>query len=62
MGATPNLRTWQPNAGDAKNVADTKMLQTEAKETPDTVSAVNENVEYVSNHPSFGKDGATGRE
>jgi len=60
--STPNLRTWQPTASDAKNVADTKQLATEAKETPDTVSADNENVEYVSNHPSFGKDGATGRE
>ena len=61
MGATPNLRTWQPTAADAKNVTDTKMLQTEAKETPDTVSADNENVEYVVSHPSFGPDGATGR-
>ena len=53
--------TWQPTAADAKNVTDTKMLQTEAKETPDTVSADNENVEYVVSHPSFGPDGATGR-
>lgn len=61
MTMTPNLRTWQPTAGDAKLVADTKMLNTEASETPDTVKANNENKETVVSHPDFGQLGATGR-
>ena len=61
MPSTPNLRTWQPTAGDAKDVESTKMLNTEASETPETVTAVNENEEYVVSHPDFGQDGATGR-
>jgi hypothetical protein len=61
MAQTPNLRTWQPTAGDAKDVESTKMLNTEASEAPDTVTAVNENKEYVVGHPDFGQDGATGR-
>ena len=58
---TPNLRTWQPTAADAKDVQSTKMLNTEARETPETVTAVNENVEYVVGHPDDGPLGATGR-
>ncbi len=58
---TPNLRVWQPTAGDAKDVDSTKMLNTEAHETPETVKANNENVETVVTHPSFGDLGATGR-
>lgn len=61
MPQTPNLRVWQPTAGDAKNVEDTKMLNTEAREAPDTVKAANENKEYVVSHQDFGPLGATGR-
>lgn len=57
----PDLRTWQPTDSEAKDVYDTKMLDTEAKETPDTVTAVNKNVETVVSHPDFGSLGATGR-
>jgi hypothetical protein len=61
MAQTPNLRTWQPSSGDAKDVEGTKMLNTEARETPETVTAENQNTEYVVSHPAFGQDGATGR-
>lgn len=57
----PNLRTWEPTEGDAKNVDDTKMLSTTAKETPDTVSANNQNVEHVTVTPDHGELGAKGR-
>ncbi len=58
---TPDLRTWNPSDKDAKNVADTKMLNTEAHETPDTVTAVNKNEELVVTHPAFGDLGSKGR-
>lgn len=61
MPKTVNLRTWQPTDGDAKFVEDTKMLNTTARETPDTVKATNENKETVTSHPDFGPLGATGR-
>lgn len=61
MPKTPNLRDWNPSAGDAKNVEDTKMLDTTARETPDTVTANNDNKETVVTHPDFGTLGAKGR-
>ena len=61
MPETPNLRTWEPDASDAKNVDDTKMLNTMARECPDTVSATNTNVETVQKTPDFGTLGAKGR-
>lgn len=61
MPKTPNLRTWEPDAGDAKHVDNTKMLDTTAKETPDTVNGTNSNTETVVSHPQFGPLGATGR-
>lgn len=57
----PNLRMWEPSDSQAKNVQDTKMLDTTAKETPDTVSATNKNIEDTEKTPSFGELGATGR-
>lgn len=62
MPKTPNLRDWQPTEGDAKHVDNTPMLNTTARETPDTVTATNENKETVSTHPDFGKLGAKGRD
>jgi hypothetical protein len=61
MPFTPDLRTWQPKDSDAKDVENTKMLNTEAHETPDTVTAVNNNEEFVSKHPPFGELGSQGR-
>ena len=61
MPYTPDLRTWQPKDGDAKDVEDTKMLSTTAHETPDTVTAENNNEELVVKHPAFGELGAKGR-
>lgn len=56
----PDLRNFMP--GKPQNVEDTKMLDTEARETPDTVKATNDMKESVVNHPKFGPLGATGRE
>jgi hypothetical protein len=56
-----NLRDWQPDAGDAKHVDDTKMLNTVARETPSTVTDENSTKEYTVSHPSFGELGAKGR-
>lgn len=61
MGDLPNLRTWEPSDSQAKNVDDTKMLNTTARETPDTVNGTNKNVEDVNSTPSFGELGAKGR-
>lgn len=58
---TPNLRDFEVNASSAKNVEDTKMLDTVAHETAETVTATNDNSEYVVSHPSFGPLGSTGR-
>lgn len=56
-----NLRTWEPDDSDAKNVNDTKMLSTMAHETPDTVTADNKNVEHVTTAPDPGTLGVRGR-
>lgn len=61
MPYTPDLRTWNPSDKDAKDVEDTKMLNTTARETPDTVTATNNNEELVNKHPDFGELGAKGR-
>lgn len=58
----PNLRLWEPTDSQAKCVEDTKMLNTEAHETADTVTAENKNIEDVEKTPDFGKLGATGRD
>lgn len=57
----PNLRTWEPSDSSAKNVEDTKMLNCEARETADTVTAENKNIEDVVKTPDFGPLGAKGR-
>ena len=57
----PNLRTWEPSDSSAKNVDETKMLSTQAREVPDTVNGTNENKEDVNKTPSFGELGAKGR-
>lgn len=56
----PDLR--DPNfIGEPKNVEDTKMLNTEAHEAVNMTEA-NDNKEFVTSHPNFGKLGAKGRE
>ncbi len=62
MADVPNLRTFQPMASKAKDMADTKLFDTEAHETPDTVKATNTMEEEVVSHPKFGPLGAKGRE
>lgn len=57
----PNLRLWEPTDSQTKNVDDTKMLNTMARETSDTVSADNKNVEDVNKSSDFGTLGAKGR-
>lgn len=57
----PDLRIWEPTDSSAKNVEDTKMLNTTAHETADTVTADNKNIEDVTKTPSFGPLGAKGR-
>lgn len=56
----PNLRNAS-FIGKPKDVEDTPMLNTEARETADTVKAKNELKEEVTTHPAFGALGATGR-
>lgn len=56
----PNLRS-AAFIGKPKDVEDTNMLDTEARETPETVSAKNELKEEVVTHPPFGPLGAMGR-
>ncbi len=57
----PNLREWSPKESDAKMVMDTPMLNTEARETPDTVKSTNTNKEDTNKTPKFGPLGARGR-
>lgn len=57
-----DLRQWQPTESQAKNVMDTKHLNTTARETQDTVDDDNSNKEYVTTSPGLGKLGAQGRE
>jgi hypothetical protein len=61
MNRNSNLRDWEPTSGDAKHVDQTKMLNTEARETPETVTATNSTKEHVTSHPTFGTLGVTGR-
>lgn len=58
---TPNLRDFHPMASQAKNVDDTKMLDTVAHEPADTVKDTNDMKEYVTSSPKMGPLGATGR-
>lgn len=60
-GDYPNLRDWEPSDSQAKHVDDTKMLNTAARECPDTVNGTNSNTEDTNKTPSFGDLGAKGR-
>lgn len=55
----PDLRSFNP--GKPVDVEDTKMLDTVARETPETVSATNDMKELVNPTVDFGKLGAIGR-
>lgn len=56
----PNLRS-DDFITEPKNVEDTKMLNTTARESVD-MNETNKNKEHVTSHPNFGKLGAKGRE
>lgn len=60
MPKEADLRNFVP--GKPQCVEDTKMLDTEARETPDTVKGTNPMKEEVVSHMAYGKLGATGRE
>ena len=60
MPTEPDLRRFVP--GKPVCVEETKMLDTEARETPETVKGTNDMKEEVVTHMSYGKLGATGRE
>lgn len=49
----PNLKTWQPNSSDAKNVEDTKMLNTEARESMNYNESNDVGEEHIVTHPAF---------
>lgn len=59
----PNLRDLDFSESDAKNVEDTKLLNTMARENPDTVkSDPGDNMkEHVVGHAPFGALGIKGR-
>lgn len=56
----PDLRT-DKFIGKPVDVENTKMLDTQARETPETVRADNVIKEEVVSHPAFGPLGAMGR-
>lgn len=53
MPKMPNLKTFQPSEGDAKNVMDTKMLSTTARESMNYNESNNVGEEHIVTHPSF---------
>ena len=57
----PNLRTWQPDSGDAKNVDDTKMLNTQGSDSVDMNQANVVGKELINKDKISGPLGATGR-
>ena len=58
--ANKNLRDWEPSASDAKHVDDTKMLNTEARESRNNNES-NSTKEHTTSHPQFGPLGMNGR-
>lgn len=61
MAKVPNLRTFSPDSGDAKNVEDTKMLNTVARESVDMNESNEVGKELVNNNTVSGPFGMTGR-
>lgn len=61
MANVPDLRHFSPNSGDAKMVMDTKMLNTEARESVDNNEKNVVGKELVNNDSVDGPFGATGR-
>lgn len=61
MANVPDLRNFSPNSGDAKMVMDTKMLNTEARESVDNNEKNVVGRELVNSDPVDGPFGATGR-
>jgi len=57
----PHLRDGNDGSGEPKNVENTKMLNTMARESVD-YNESNDNKERVTTHPNFGSLGAVGRE
>lgn len=63
MAKVPNLRNFSPDAGDAKHVDDTKMLNTVARESMDHNESNEVGKEYSSGSGEVaGPFGAVGRE
>lgn len=61
MPDVPDLRRWEPSDREAKNVDETSMLNTTAREPMDTVDTENKNIEDTNKTPQFGPLGARGR-
>lgn len=53
MAKTVNIKTFQPKASDAKNVMDTKMLDTTARESMDYSESNVVGEEHIVTHPGF---------
>jgi hypothetical protein len=62
MAKVPNLRTFRPDEGDAKNVENTKMLDTTARESVDMNESNEVGKELINSEKISGPFGATGRE
>lgn len=61
MAKVPDLRNFSPDASDAKNVEDTPMLNTVARESVDMGEANKVGKELVNNDGISGPFGAVGR-
>jgi hypothetical protein len=57
----PDIKNWQPTDKDAKNVEDTKMLSTMARESTDMNESNDVGKEDIVSHPNFGKLGMNDR-
>jgi hypothetical protein len=61
MAKVPDLRNFSPMESQAKNVEDTKMLDTTARETVDQNESNDVGKELVNNEKVTGPFGFTGR-
>jgi hypothetical protein len=58
---TPNLHDWRPSEGEAKDVQQTNMLDTVAREAVDMNESNVVGKDTVNPTPDFGELGAQGR-
>jgi len=61
MPYTPNLHDWRPSSGEAKDVQNTSMLDTDAHETVDLNESNVVGKDTINSTPAFGELGAQGR-